>query len=60
MPRLTLWSHKNIKLMLVFPKAAFMVIDISYQTTMTFLMMFSVILLYILEILLSAQSASGI
>ena len=46
--------------MLVFPKAAFMVIDISYQTTMTFLMMFSVILLYILEILLSTQSASGI
>ena len=60
MHRLTLWSYKNIKLTLVFPKAAFLVIHISYQTTMTFLMMFSVVLLYILEILLSTQSASGI
>ena len=46
--------HKNIQLMLEFLKAPFLLIPhFSYCTLMTFLMMLSVILLYMLSILLS-------
>ena len=46
--------HKNIQLMLKFLKAPFLVLNFSYYTLMTFLMMLSVILLCML-ILLSTQ-----
>ena len=52
--------HKNIKLMLKFIKAQFLVIPFSYYTSMTFLMMLYVILLSILMILLSIQVPLGI
>ena len=45
--------HKNIQLMLVFLKSPFLIFCFSYYTLMTFLMMLSVILPYILMILLS-------
>ena len=45
--------HKNIQLMLEFLKAPFLVLHFSFYTLMTFLMMFSVILLFVLMILLS-------
>ena len=45
--------HKNIQLMLEFPKAPFLVLNFSYYTLMTFLTMLSVILLPMLMILLS-------
>ena len=45
--------HKNIQLMLVFPKGLFLVLHFSYYTLMTFLMMLSVILTSMLMILLS-------
>ena len=45
--------HKNIQLMLVFPKAPFLVLHFSYYRLMTFLMMLSVILVSMLMILLS-------
>ena len=48
--------HKNIKLMLEFFKAPFLVLHLSYYTLMTFLMMLSVILLSMLMILLSTLS----
>ena len=48
--------HKNIQLMLEFHKAPFLVLHFSYYTLMTFLMMFSVILLSTLMILLSILS----
>ena len=47
--------HKNIQLMLVFPKAPFLALYFSYYTVMTFLMMLSVILLSMLMILLSSS-----
>ena len=40
--------HKNIQLMLEFLKASFLVLHFSYYTLMTFLMMLSMILLYML------------
>ena len=43
--------HKNIQLMLEFLKAPFLVLNSSYYTLITFLMMLSVILLYMLMIL---------
>ena len=52
--------HKNIKLMLKFIKAPFLVLPFSYYTSMTFLMMLYVILLSILIILLSIQVQLGI
>ena len=48
--------HKNIKLMLEFVKAPFLVLHFSCYTLMTFLMMLSVILLSMLMILLSILS----
>ena len=48
--------HKNIQLILEFPKAPFLVLHFSYYTLMTFLMMLSVILLSMLMILLSILS----
>ena len=45
--------HKNIQLMLVFLKAAFLVLHYSYYTLMTLVMMLSVILLSMLMTLLS-------
>ena len=45
--------HKNIQLMLEFLKGPFLVLHFSYYALMTFLMVFSVILLSILIILLS-------
>ena len=48
--------HKNIRLMLEFLKAPFLVLYFSYYTLMTFLMMLSVILLSMLMILLSILS----
>ena len=45
--------HKNIKLMLEFVKALFLVLHVSYYTLMTFLIMLPVILLSMLMILLS-------
>ena len=48
--------HKNIKLMLEFLKAPFLVLHFSYYTLMTFLMILSVILLSMLIILLSIIS----
>ena len=48
--------HKNIQLMLELLKAAFLVLQFSYCTLMTFLMMLSVILLFMLIILLSGLS----
>ena len=48
--------HKNIQLMLEFLKAPFLVLHFSSYTLMTFLMMLSVILIYILMILLSTLS----
>ena len=44
--------HKNIQLILEFPKAPFLVLHFSYYTLMTFLMMLSMILLSLLMILL--------
>ena len=49
--------HKNIQLMLVFFKGLFLVLHFSYYTLMTFLMMLSVILLFMLMILLSTLIA---
>ena len=46
-------AHKKIQLMLGFLKALFLVLNFSYYTLMTFLMMLSVILLSILIIVLS-------
>ena len=48
--------HKNIKLMLEFLKAPYLVLHSSYYTLMTFLMILSVILLSMLMILLSILS----
>ena len=48
--------HKNIQLMLEFLKSLFLVLDFSYYTLMTFLMMLSVILLSMLMILLPTQN----
>ena len=48
--------HKNIHLMLAFPKAPFSVLRFSYYTLMTFRKMLSVILLSMLMTLLSIQS----
>ena len=45
--------HKNIQLMQEFLKAPFLVLHFSYYTLMTFLVMLSVIFLYMLMILLS-------
>ena len=45
--------HKNIQLMLEFPKGPFLVLHFSYYTLMTFLMMLSVILLSMPMIILS-------
>ena len=53
-----LWTgslHKNTQLMLEFLKAPFLVINFSYYTLITFLMMLSVILLSMLMILLFIQ-----
>ena len=47
--------HKNIQLMLVFLKGPFLVLQFSYYTLMTFLMMLSVVLLYMLMILLYSK-----
>ena len=47
--------HKNIQLMLEFPKAPFLVLHFSYYTLMTFLTMLSVILLSMLMILLYSK-----
>ena len=52
--------HKNIKSMLKFIKAPFLVLPFSYYTSMTFLIMLCVILLSILIILLSIQQQLGI
>ena len=49
--------HKNIQLMQEFLKAPFLILHFSYYTLMTFLMVLSVILVYMLMILLSTQSA---
>ena len=48
--------HKNIKLILEFFKAPFLVLHFYNSTLMTFLMMLSMILLYMLMILLSVLS----
>ena len=48
--------HKNIQLVLEFFKAPFLVLHFSYYTLMSFLMIFSVILLSLLIILLSILS----
>ena len=48
--------QKNIQLMLEFLKAPFFVLHFSYYTLMTFLMMLSVVLLYVLNLLLSILS----
>ena len=48
--------HNNIQLMLEFLKALFLLLHFSCYTLMTFLMMFSVILLFMLMILLSIIS----
>ena len=48
--------HKNIQLMLEFLKAPFLVLHFSYYTLMTFLVMLSVILLYMLMILVCTVS----
>ena len=40
--------HKNIQFMLVFLKGQSLVLHFSYYTLMTFLIMFSVILLYLM------------
>ena len=48
--------HKNIKLILEFFKAPFLVLRFYNSTLMTFLMMLSTILLYMLMILLSVLS----
>ena len=48
--------HKNIQLMWEFLKTPFLVLQFSYYTLMTFLMMLSVILLSMLMILLSILS----
>ena len=45
--------HKNIQLMLGFCKALFLVLHFSYNTLMTFLMILSVIFIFMLTILLS-------
>ena len=53
---MTFWMeslHKNIQLMLEFLKTSFLIQHFSYCTLMTFVMMFSVILLSMLMILLS-------
>ena len=52
--------YKNIQLMLEFFKAPFLALHFSYYTLMTFLMMFSVILLSMLMILLSILSVIGL
>ena len=46
--------HKNIQLMLESLKAPFVVMHFSYYTLMTFQLMLSVVLLYMLMILLSS------
>ena len=51
--------HKNIRLMLEFFKAPFLVLHFSYYTLMIFLTMLSVILLSMLMILLSVLSVIG-
>ena len=48
--------HKNIQLMMYFLRASFLVFHFSCDTSMTFLTMLSVILLYMLMILLSVLS----
>ena len=48
-----MFSHKNMLLMLTFLKGPFLVLHYSYYKLMTFLMLLSVILLYLLIILLS-------
>ena len=48
--------HKNIQLMLEFLKAPFLVLHFSYYTLVTFMVILSVILLYMLMILRSTLS----
>ena len=43
--------HKNIQLMLEFLKVPFLVLHLSYYTLLTFVMMLSVILIFMLMIL---------
>ena len=50
--------HKNIQLMLVFFKIAFLVQHSSFYTPMSFLMMVSVIMLFMIMIILSTLSMS--
>ena len=50
--------HKNNQLILEFLKGPFLVLHFSYYTLMTFLMMLSVILLFMLTILLSPLNAT--
>ena len=50
--------HNNIQLRLEFLKAIFLVLNFSYYTYMTFLMMSSIILLSMLMILLSTLSVT--
>ena len=51
--------HKNMQLMLEFLKGPFLVLQFSYYTLMTFLMMLSVISHSMLKILLSTLTAIG-
>ena len=48
--------YKNIQLMQEFLKAPFLLLPFSYYTLMTFLMMLSVILLFVLMMVLSSLS----
>ena len=51
--------HKNIELIPEFLKVPLLVLRFSFYTLKTFLVMLSVILLYILTILLSTISVTG-
>ena len=51
--------HKDMQLMLEFLKGPFLVLQFSYYTLMTFLMMLSVISHSMLKILLSTLTAIG-
>ena len=50
--------HKNIQLILEFPKDLFLILHFSYYTSMAFLMMLSVILVSMMMILLSTLSVT--
>ena len=50
--------HKNVQLMLMFPKAPFLVPHFSYSTSMTLLILSSIILLSMLMIQLSVLSVN--